>query len=342
MNATDMSAVDPFAEGSPVHIWWRKFTLATVCILYVLVALTLAGNGLTIAAVVKFRNLRRRRYMLITSLAVTDVLVGAAWGFFILAEVDPQWCSSVLGNTIELMVTTYPTLVSHLHALLMAIDRAIAVMAPFRYIRWMSRNRIKLAITSVWIVASIYVLTMLPWGWYYTLEECSYNQFSQAYAVSTQLVLYISAVCTMIVMYTRIKRTVKLQAEAINALSAVPTVQQLSGSFDDTQTDKTKRPNANGHSVSTYKATRYMVVVVGAYLATWTLYFLLGLIGAISPLTASYSITWHVLLRVAFFLMLLNSCINILIYAAYITEFRTAYKDLLSCASRKNTVTPLA
>ncbi len=334
MNSTAESILpDSPLRLSSVHRWWQSFNLAAICILFALVALTEAGNILTIAAVVKFPNLRKRRYMLITSLAAADILVGVSWSFFILSDVYPLWCFKSLANTIELMVITFPAAVSHLHILLMAIDRCIAVLFPLRYETWMSKTRTHYAIAGVWLGGLGYVLIFLPRAWQKTGEDCVYDQIMPPYATLTQLGLYVIILSAIVIIYNRISRTAKRHTTRTGN-----TVFAIHQTRDSPADDKTVQPKSS--RVSTPKATKFMIIVIVTYLGTSCLYFMVALAEVFKPLLATSAMAWHVSLRVAHSFLLLNSCLNVFIYAACIADFRIAFKTMLSVPAENNKVTP--
>ncbi len=332
MNSTENTST----EDSYVPAWWGRFSMISACVLFILVALAVVGNVLTIAAVVKFRHLRERQYMLITSLAVADVLVGVAWVIFISSLYYSLWCN----NAIDLMLITFPTTASHMHVLLMAVDRFIAIMAPFRYVGWMSASRIKMAIISAWAFALVYVLTFLPWVLKRLSDiSCAEDETLGLYVVSTQVIMYLLVVCSIVLIYSQIRRVAKLQANKIHTeYSTTVTVIRLKKRHNSSDTmNNSAQDCQDPQSPGTSKATKYMIAVIAAYLVTWSPYFVVALAKLIKPRLAmnTAAMTWPICRQISFYLMLINSSVNAVIYAAYISEFRKAFKAILSCSVKQ-------
>ncbi len=120
----------------------RQFMVGNIFIMLVLGLLAMAGNLLTLAAFVKFEKLRTSRYMMVASLAVCDALVGSAWIFLGLTAIFR------LCHLVTPAAMTATSVVSHVHILLMAVDRFIALTAPFRHAELMSSRRILLLIAA--------------------------------------------------------------------------------------------------------------------------------------------------------------------------------------------------
>ncbi len=333
MNSSPASSLSNSTDGSSAPVWWETFNLVNTGPLGILVAIAIVGNTLTIAAVVKFRHLRDRHCTLITSLAVADVLVGVAWGIFLATMLYPLWCSVDLDH-VDLMFLTFPSVVSHLHILVLAIDRFIAIKFPFKYVTWMSEKHIKISIAVVWVFAFIYILTFLPWALNTPNRSCSEDGPLSTYVVSTQFVIYLLVVCSIVMIYSHINRVAKLQVNKVNVTNTTTAAdaEQTCTSSDVTQ--RNTSGNQKHKPPVTPKATKFMIAVIVAYLVTWTPYFLVALSGIIKPRLISTSVVWQVMMRISIYFMLLNSCLNIFIYAVYITGFRKAYKSILSCSSK--------
>ncbi len=330
MNSTQTSSLNNSTDGSLDTGWWKTFNLVSAGTLGILVVLAIVGNILTIAAVVKFRHLRERHYMLITSLAVADALVGVAWGIFIITVFRPFWCFFAL----DVMLVTFPTAASHFHVLLMAIDRFIAITFPFRYLTLMSEMGIKVSIAIVWIVAFVYVLTFLPWGLRDTPNRtCSADGPLFLYVISTQLLIYLMVFCSIVMIYSHINRVAKQQVNKIHPGNSTIEA-SIKPTHSSAVTIQDNTPDSQDLKLPvTPKATKFMIAVIVADLVTWTPYFLVALSGTIKPHLTLTSVIWEVFMRISIYLMLLNSCLNVFIYAAYIKSFRKAYKAIFCCSA---------
>ncbi len=334
MNATLASALSNSTDNSTAPLLLETFKFVSAGTLGILVVPTIVGNILTIAAVVKFRHLRERHCVLITSLAVADTLVGVAWGIAMVNVVHPLWCLCAL----DLMLISFPTASSHLHVLLMAIDRLIAIKFPFRYLIWMSERYIKIFIATVWIFAFVNALTYLPWALRDTpSKSCSEDGPLAVYVVSMQFITYMVIVCSIIIIYSHINRVAKLHINRIN-----PDNPAMVANIKGTHTSSDTAPDNTTHATGsqnmklpvTPKATKFMLAVIIAYLVIGIPYFVTALAGVINPRWTSTNAIWQVMTRISLYFMVLNSCLNVFIYAAYIKGFRKAYKAMLFCSSK--------
>ncbi len=323
MNATqDQSPAS--INNSTNSIWKAKVTLGNHIILSLLMMLTLSGNLLTLAAFLKFKKLRIRRYLLIASLAVADALVGVSWGAFLLTSLLPRQCSSALSVILTQMAITISTTASFLHVLLMAMDRFVAVTFPFKHSEYMSTRRLLAMVTTVWIAGFAWALAPLSW----ILEhkgkfgDCDYLPSPNPYFGTVGAITYLLTVIVVIANYTSIWRAAKRQKVRINIVSHIG---------EDSSDIREKLPDASQAAPS--KATKFISVVIGAYLGIWLPFFVLSVTITIAP-DLQHLDAMYVLFEIMFFLMLSNSCINVFVYAAYIKDFRYAFHTLLCCKAR--------
>ncbi len=306
-----------------------RFIMGNRFILLILGLLATAGNILTLAAFVKFEKLRTSRYMMVASLAVCDTMIGSEWIFRSLTAIFSLWCHLEIPVVMSITATSG---VSHVHVLLMAVDRFIALTAPFRHAELMSSRRILSMIAAGWIFGVTYALTLLCWGWKEYHRNCEYLLVPKIYIGATQFSMYIIAIILIAAMYCAVWRVAKRQAARTNDV----------GLHREARAERGTGQMASGIQVATTsgqaKATKFISIVLGVYLGTWLLYMCYGVI-SVSPLRNANFLAQAVLYEVAMDLMALNSCLNIFIYAVYLKEFRDAYRKLLSCKSR--TVLPV-
>ncbi len=322
MNSTTNEFLQPLANSTDGS-WKLKFGLVNVTVMLFLALLALTGNCLTLAAFIKFEALRTSRYMLIASLAVADAVVGVSFVVFVITGLLPGWCPRTLGTILLAMAVTLPIGVSHVHVILMAIERCIAVTSPFS--QWMSNKRRISLITSTWLFGIIYASTLLSWGWEdkQGARSCIFSPIPPRYTTTAQVLLCSLVALTVITIYGYIWRVAKNHKTRIDA------ARQTDTSSNNAQ-NSVRDSDRSGSSPP--KATMFITAVVGVYLGTWVPYLGLDVISLIEPrLTAS--VVWIVVMQIAFDLVLSNSCLNILVYAVYIKDFRKAYKSILSCSA---------
>ncbi len=131
--------------------------------------------------------------------------------------------------------------------------------------------------------------------------------------------------------YTHINRVATEQVNKRNIRTATVADVQQTYTSSDTIEQNTSDGQDRKQPV-TPKATKFMIAVIVAYLITWTPYFVSALAGIIKPHLTLTNVVWQVMMRVSVYFMLLNSSLNVFIYAAYISGFRKAYKAMLLCS----------
>lgn len=125
-------------------------------ILSVLAPVIISSNGLVVYAVWKdpLKNLRNASpNFILQSMAVADLLVG-----LVLSPVDAYWLLTIAVSekmpfsfhAIYSLSTTFLG-ASFAHVLLISIDRLCAVFRPLRYKAIVTRRRINLAVTLLWV-----------------------------------------------------------------------------------------------------------------------------------------------------------------------------------------------
>lgn len=126
--------------------------------------ITVIGNGLVLAAIVKTRRLHTITNVFVGNLAIADIVVGilvapsAALSFM---GIPTNFYGCIFINCLILMFTN----VSILMLLSVAFERFVAIKEPFLYHRLLSVRRAIYANICVWVVGS--VLGLMPmYGWH--------------------------------------------------------------------------------------------------------------------------------------------------------------------------------
>ena len=129
--------------------------LLAICILNgVLSVLATLGNSLVLIIVIKFPSLRTISNMLIFSLALTDVLVGLvvqpAFVVYIAGKLSLEFNCGAL--VTYLFTEIYCVGLSLITLSLIACERFFAIVYPFKYINYMTKSRVAIALSIVWAV----------------------------------------------------------------------------------------------------------------------------------------------------------------------------------------------
>jgi hypothetical protein len=120
------------------------------------------GNILVCIAVYKFRQLQTTTNVALVSLAVTDILMVYVIILHAVMVIEGKWTfgdtlcevSSSIGLTLNLM--------SLLHLAYISLDRFIAIIKPFRYQVWITKQRVIITMICLW--SMVVLLLNGPWG----------------------------------------------------------------------------------------------------------------------------------------------------------------------------------
>jgi len=108
--------------------------LAELAVLVPLTLLTVLGNGLVVAAVVRCRALRSAAGLLIASLAVADLSVGAlVLPFSAANQVLGRWVFGVVWCHVWLAIDVWMCTASIYNLVAIAVDRYLAITKPLSY-----------------------------------------------------------------------------------------------------------------------------------------------------------------------------------------------------------------
>ncbi len=305
--------------------WYETFLIFQGIVIITLIVLTEMGNILTIVAVAKFKTLRKQNFIFIPSLAAADALAGLGVGINVLSAMESIWCTDALGSTLAIMAPVFGLFLSHLHILVMTLDRLFAIAFPFRYAVWVTVERLRIAIIGMWLCGLMYALSYLSWGWkdvVRPLESCGLYHVPQEYISWSMAPVLILTVITLIVTYVKIFRVAKRKSHVI-------TVEPMPGNNTSgkPQGDGSDQPNSRSESG---KISKYIAGVIGAHIITWTMFFCVRIAGIFRSEMYTQE-GWSVIEYIALDIGFINSALNVLIYACFLSEFRKAYKRLICC-----------
>lgn len=276
--------------------------MATNIFLVIIIIAAVFGNTLVCLACVISKRLQNFTSAFIISLAVTDILVGLIS--------MPTWLS--LNLTGKPNSKDFPTIykawlcfdivcgtASIMNLVFISLDRLLAVNHPLRYPSIVTRSRITLGITFIWVYS-------------FTIASINLTGWSN-YSLFVSLASFFVPLLTMVLAYSRIFQVALKHTRSIRL---VHSEQSISG----------RRVTENFSRE--LKAARTLSIVIGVFVFCWCPYF-------VSTLVYKYCKTCKVPSEVYAMIKWLhygNSALNPLIYSCLNNNFKAAFKDVLKRA----------
>ncbi|XP_060923196.1 trace amine-associated receptor 13c-like [Limanda limanda] len=277
-------------------------------LLYTLLAsvslLTVTLNLLVIISISHFRQLHTPTNSLLLSLAVSDLVVGLlAMPVEGLRHMETCW---LLGRLMCALTPylSYCLLSASLgNMVLISIDRYLAICDPLLYSSKITLNRVKVLICLCWACSLLYngLVLMGHLAWPDRYNSCHGECVVVISHISGTLDLFFSFIgpCTvMVVLYMRVFVVAVSQVRVIRlqTVTVTPTAKK-----------------------SERKAATTLGIVIAVFLMCFCPYYYPALAGV----DTSTSLSYYAVLS---WIMLINSCVNPLIYALFYPWFRKAIK----------------
>jgi hypothetical protein len=197
--------------------------------------ITVLGNLLVIAAVVKELYLRTVTNYLIVSLAIADVMVGGiVMPFSISYELNNQvwyygtaWCD--LWHSFDVLGST----ASILNLCIISLDRYWAITDPIAYPTRMSPCRVSILIAFVWLCSAGISFPAIAWWKAVTppglpSTSCVFTE-DTAYLIFSSMVSFYFPAIVMIFVYIQIYKAARNQKKSIESGTKVLTSNRLFG-----------------------------------------------------------------------------------------------------------------
>ncbi|XP_015126281.1 dopamine receptor 1 isoform X1 [Diachasma alloeum] len=323
-------------------------------LLFVLIFFSVAGNVLVCVAIYTDRGLRRIGNLFLASLAIADLFVGCLVMTF--AGVNdllgywmfgPRFCDTWIA--FDVMCST----ASILNLCAISLDRYIHIKDPLRYGRWVTRRVAVASIATVWLLAGTVSFVPISLGLHRSEESKNppptYNDGTQEYptcaldlsptyaVVSSCISFYVPCI-VMISIYCRLYCYAQKHVKSIRAVTKLPQPSSIGKSFRAKSTRKLQQAKAkppakakptSPYHVSDHKAAITVGVIMGVFLICWVPFFCVNIVAAFCktciPDRAFQVLTW---------LGYSNSAFNPIIYSIFNTEFRQAFKRILTKGTR--------
>ncbi|XP_041480217.1 octopamine receptor beta-3R-like [Lytechinus variegatus] len=271
------------------------------------------GNSLVISAVYRKRALRTPTNLILTSLAVADLLTGLVacplQSFALYKVFTPQATTSVI-LTLPYVVFSG---IAFIHIVGVTIDRHIAITRPLRYATLVTHKRVGLGIVLTWVLCVAGFAVRTTFSVIKNISEggsiiCEADEFKTPIAriQAWSILAFISVLTPLLIvfniriMYIAMKKSTVIRGQR-------DTFEHLG------------QPSLRSGRLKAVKTT---VIIVGAFLVSWIpvyAYFLVQLadVGGI--------IFRDVLAVVSLLSVVLSSAVNPCIYCYRDREFRQAF-----------------
>ena len=284
-----------------------------VCVLILIEGFLLVGNVINLVTLSRYRELQSNKNMLIASLSVSDLIVGACsltGGIIDMAEKR----SGVRLSWHRTYATSIGVHVSFFHVICIALDRFIAVVRPLNYDTLVTRRTVCVMLMASWMIPIVSLIPLYE----YTVARGGQNDMDALQAKVT-VIFCVIVICVICPLYGKVLAESRSQVRKIRAVAE---------GFNN----RTREINKGTHKI-THRGTRMILVLI------------LTACSLNAPYVAAQCIAWIgyakgpafiILMLIAKECALANSAVNIVIYAVFSREFRNAYRDMLCrCIKRK-------
>ena len=263
------------------------------------------GNAVTLAALLRCRLLRNVKNALIISLAVADMLLGVTGLVtFIVTQVIFQHeynkTERIILEHILPYISGIPVMASLLHLVALSLERTIAIFMPLRHRKIVGVKFMMILIITAWMLGAFLVVIYAFFGLLSSSERLLYTY--ALYGTITSNIIYESILFSMLFMGIKAILVVREKKRRVPG-----------------------QTKPSGEKTGINKATKRISLILFAYIFTCGPYCLSTFVH-LNPLKYTYFI--NNILPFFSTLILLNSCLNVLIYTASSAKYRQAYKTL--------------
>ncbi|XP_042300410.1 alpha-2Da adrenergic receptor-like [Sceloporus undulatus] len=324
-----------------------------------LMALTLSGNALVVAAVLRRGPLRAPQNLFLLSLAGADILVAALVMPFSLAnELMGEWVFGRAWCRLYLALDVLLCTASIVHLCAISLDRYWSVTKAPEYDGQRTPGRVKAAILMVWLLSAAISSPPLLSGAHWQTEppsRCSLNDQTW-YILASCAGSFFAPGLIMLLVYLRIYRVAKRRSSSTNSSSrslsckegpkreaaeeegktlAVASSSELSSSPRPRGHRRRRRSRRGGTesqgSLALKQArekrfTLVLSVVMGVFVVCWFPFFFSYSLYGICRQACQVPET---LFKFFFWIGYCNSSLNPIIYTVFNRDFRRAFKRIL-------------
>ena len=291
-------------------------------VLFMVVAFIVLGNTVCLVVVQKSSALNEISRVFMTSLSISDLVAGTLYGSFTIgAAAVGHWPYGYAFCSLSGIITIMATSVSMMSLLALNLERYIAIVHPYLYIRHFTVNKSRVNVLAIWIGSITWALLcgLLPGReaeYHSGFHTCFYNPIDHHQLDILGLLTVVFFICvsfiTTLILYGNLFR---IATKHIRAISA-----QQSVNVNPSQGRQFKKSDA--------KAAVTFFVVTMAYALAW-----MPFVCCYFYETFSGNVTPDIIASLSQLLALSNSWWNIVIYYARNTEFRKQARKIIRCFS---------
>ena len=293
--------------SEPIPLWYVG---VVVSVLYPVALTAIVANVYVLVITIRSRLSRDNTGLVITSMAVNDLLTGI-FGFefsITMWKTDNSWTYC----KIQLALTLLLVQVSICHILLMNIERYIYILHPFIYQRFFTRTTTLLCIASLWMSSfSCFILVNVPG---HQSISCFYGSSSIALSLVGFSITVILPILSVGVMFFRTYRTVSKQTCMIH--------QQLASVQPSPNVPLKHPPQKN--------IIKMIATIMLAFLMTWFPAQLIPII--CEALNVGVDVLLNTIIPWSIIMLFINAAINPFLYVVY----NPRYKKAMMCKRRKH------
>ncbi|XP_075998583.1 trace amine-associated receptor 13c-like [Genypterus blacodes] len=303
-----------------------QLTVGTCVILYLVFGLgmlvTVVGNAVVILSVACFKHMHKPTNVMIMSLALVDLLVGAVvMPFVSIQTVDGCWfygdAFCLLHSSLDMFLCS----LSVIHLICIAVDRYEAICNPLHYSSTITMSVAWIMVGASWALAATYAFGLLySKGNIAGLEEyiasinclgsCNFI-LNSLWGVMDSIICFFFPCTVMICLYAKIVFVAKRHAKKIEDISNVM--------------KSNDRGKVGLIKQSEHKAAKTLSIVICAFIICWLPYFTISVIDAFSGFSSPFGVY-----ETFFWLAYFNSTLNPIIYALFYPCFRKCLKLIVT------------
>ncbi|XP_073969889.1 dopamine receptor 1-like isoform X2 [Rhodnius prolixus] len=293
--------------------------------LSILIFLSIAGNILVCVAIYTDRGLRKIGNLFLASLAIADLFVAAlVMTFAVMNDLLGYWLFGTQFCDTWIAFDVMCSTASILNLCAISLDRYIHIKDPLRYSRWVTKRVAIISIACIWLLAGLISFVPISMGLHRPLSPPVYYDghptcaldLSPAYAVVSSCISFYVPCIVMLGIYARLYCYAQKHVKSIKAVTRPLTSPSLPPMHHTT---------SSPYHVSDHKAAITVGVIMGTFLLCWVPFFCVNIVAAFCktciPGMAFKILTW---------LGYSNSAFNPIIYSIFNTEFREAFKRILT------------